>query len=288
MAFSPLENLPMPHPTLPRQSLSHYKILSFDIYGTLIDFKPAIYASLQPLLSRLPDSSPWRQPDSDDMQSSTGAKLLQMFKELEDEYLVGKPVRDFRGVLNDIYLDIAVRIGLSLNDEMGLKEEAERFGASVGQLPAFADTVRSLRRLEGWGHKLVYLSNIERTASELTARGPLKDVKFWREYAADDFEQDSPDRRKLEFLVTRVQRDAESEGTSVDRGEILHVANSLGHDHGPAKELGLSTVWIVRDAVRWGKEGEIKASLDKVGYGWRFNGLEEFADAVEKEREGGN
>ena len=64
----------------------------------------------------------------------------------------------------------------------------------------------------------------------------------------------------------------------------LHVANSLGHDHVPCKELGMGTVWVVREAVRWGKESEMKGLVEqeRVGYGWRFAGLREFVDAFEK------
>lgn len=126
------------------------------------------------------------------------------------------------------------------------------------------------------------MSNIEKAASAKTSDGSLKDVGFWKCYSANDFEQDEPDRRKLEFLVKRVREDVEAEGEKLGEDEILHVANSLGHDHAPAKKLGLSTVWIVRDSIRWGKAQEMKDSLSKVGYGWRFATLAEFVDAVEK------
>jgi FMN phosphatase YigB (HAD superfamily) len=83
-----------------------------------------------------------------------------------------------------------------------------------------------------------------------------------------------------------VKKDSQDEGMeSVQQDEILHVAQSLGHDHAPAKELGLSSVWIVRDSVKWGKEGEMREVIEKgkVGYGWRFVTLKEFVDAVEEE-----
>jgi FMN phosphatase YigB (HAD superfamily) len=274
--------LPIPSPTNPPRLLSTYKILSFDVYGTLIDFKPAIYVGLQPLLARLPLFSPWRQPNSSDMHSDVGSKLLNLFKQQEDELMVNKPIRPFAEILQEIYMRIAAEVGLNLF-EVGLKEEAERFGGSVGSLPPFGDTVAACKRLEEMGFKLVFLSNIERVASKATSGGCLSEVKFWRKYSADDFEQDEPDRRKLEFLMKTAREDFEGEGGTFGEDEILHVANSLGHDHAPAKKLGLSSVWIVRDSIRWGKKREIEESLGKVGYGWRFEALEEFVDAVEED-----
>jgi FMN phosphatase YigB (HAD superfamily) len=237
---------------------------------------------LQPLLSRLPPSSPWRASNSSDMHSDVGTKHLNLFKQQEDELMVNKPIRPFAKVLQEIYMRIAAEVGVNLF-EMGLKEEAERFGGSVGQLSPFGDTVAACARLEAMGFKLVFLSNIERVASEATSGRCLSEVKFWRKYSADDFEQDEPDRRKLEFLMKKARENFESEGGTLGEDEILHVANSLGHDHAPAKKLGLSSAWIVRDSIRWGKKKEMEESLGKVGYGWRFETLEEFVDAVEED-----
>ena len=278
-------DLPMPTPTNPPRPLSSYKIISFDVYGTLIDFKPAIYTALQPLLARIPKDSPWRQSNSSGMHSDVGSKLLNMFKQQEDDLMVNKPIRPFSEVLEEIYQRIAAEIGVNLF-QGGLKEEAKEFGGSVGSLPPFDDTMKSCQRLENLGFKLVFLSNIEKEASAKTSGGLLKGVKFWKCYSASDFQQDEPDRRKLEFLMKQAKEDFESDGGSLGEDEILHVANSLGHDHGPAKKLGLSTVWIVRDSIRWGKAQEMKASLSKVGYGWRFGTLEEFVDAVEEDVKG--
>ena len=272
-----MDSIPMPTSSAPVRSLKSFKVISFDVYGTLIDFKPAILSALRPLLSRVPEDSPYKMDqDGEDI----GAQLLVMFKSQEDALMVGKPVRPFQDVLREIYLRIASELHISPSSP-GLAEEAIGFGGSVGSLPAYADSVEACQRLSAVGYKLVFLSNIEKHASSLTSEGPLRDVSFWREYSASDFEQDDPDRRKLEFLVKQVTEN--EQGGDIRKDEILHVANSLGHDHAPAKKVGLSTVWIWRDSVRWGKEQEIRASIDKVGYGWRFGSLNEFADAVEAE-----
>src|SRR3954454_13613584 len=79
-------NLPMPTPSPPRKPLKSFKVISFDVYGTLIDFKPSIVAAFQPLISRLPDSSPYksRMTTSNHELDPGGAKLLGLFKQHED------------------------------------------------------------------------------------------------------------------------------------------------------------------------------------------------------------
>lgn len=280
--------LPMPNPSPSRKPLKNFKVISFDVYGTLIDFKPSIVAAFQPLINRLPDSSPYksRMTTSNHDLDPGGAKLLGLFKQHEDRLLVGKGkgLRRFDGVMHDIYMGIAKEIGVGEYDE--LEAEAEAFGKGVGQLPAFPDSVDACQRLSKLGYKIVFLSNIESWASQQTADGPLGEVKFWRRYSANDFEQDDPDRNKLKYLVSQVEKDSRREVMEpVQQDEILHVAQSLGHDHAPAKELGLSSVWIVRDSIRWGKEGEMREVIEKgkVGYGWRFGTLKEFVDGVGEE-----
>ena len=278
----------MPTASPPRKPFRSFKVISFDVYGTLIDFKPSIVAAFHPLISRLPDSSPYksRMTASNHELDPGGAKLLGLFKQHEDRLLVGKGkgLRRFDGVMRDIYLGIAKDIGVGQYAE--LEAEAESFGKGVGSLPAFSDSVDACQRLKKLGYKLVFLSNIESWASHQTAEGPLGEVQFWRKYTANDFEQDDPDRNKLRYLISQVKHDTQDGSIDgVRQDEILHVAQSLGHDHAPAKELGLSSVWIVRDSVKWGKEEEMREVIEKgkVGYGWRFGTLEDFADAVESE-----
>ena len=229
-----------------------------------------------------------------DMTSDLGARLLNLFKHHEDDLTLGKPLRPFRQVLHDIYLRIASDIGVPSTESAEIEGEAVAFGNAISQLPVYLDTVEALRRLEGMGFKLVFLSNIEREASDVTLGGDLGQVKWWRTFSASDFvdaetgglDKDA-DLKKLQFVMERVAREFERAGEKLQRKDLLHVANSLGHDHVHCKTLGLSSVWIVREAVRWGKEKEMMEVVEKgkVGYGWRFMGLKEFADAMEAERD---
>ena len=57
------------------------------------------------------------------------------------------------------------------------------------------------------------------------------------------------------------------------------------HDHVPAKEMGMSSVWIARKGAGMGGDGETLHEKGAVGYGWRFGSLGEMADAVEAEAE---
>ena len=300
----PLPQLPMPTPTnAPLSSLASHKVLTFDVYGTLVDYKPAIFAALRPVLDRAPSTSSWHpsststSADTDstvDMTSDLGARLLNRFKHHEDDLTLGRPLRPFRQVLHDIYLRIASDIGVPSTESAEIETEAVDFGNAISQLPVYPDTMEALRRLEGMGFKLVFLSNIEKEASGVTLGGELGEVKWWRTFTASDFvdaetgglDRDA-DLKKLQFVMEKVAKEFKLEGDHLQRKNILHVANSLGHDHVHCKTLGLSSAWIVREAVRWGKEKEMKEVVEsgKVGYGWKFMGLKEFADAMEVERD---
>jgi FMN phosphatase YigB (HAD superfamily) len=69
----------------------------------------------------------------------------------------------------------------------------------------------------------------------------------------------------------------------IEKDEILHTAQSIMHDHVPAKKMGLSSVWIARKAAGMGGKVEDLHRKGEVGYGWRFATLGEMADAVEAE-----
>ncbi|OAP59633.1 hypothetical protein AYL99_06931 [Fonsecaea erecta] len=276
--------LPMPEPTVPPLPLLEYKVLSFDVYGSLIEYKAHILDSFQPLLSRLPASSPFLDatpltttvPDS----ASVGSiEFLKLFQRQEDAIKLEKPVKRFDEILVEIWRRIAQELGVESSDD-----EAKNFGseAVISRWPTFPGTLEALKSLSKH-YRLVALSNIDRFAWDITANSKasrLGEVNWWKVFTAEDFGDDATraDDAKLETLIQYCTE------YGVEREEILHVAQSLGHDQAPAKRLGLSSVWLVGDGPRWGKEAESKMALEKklVGYAWRFQNLKEFADEVEK------
>lgn len=278
---------PMPQPTNPPALLKDYKVLCFDVYGTLVEYKAFILMSFQPLLARLPSSSPYL--DSTPISTaSTGAasvgsiEFLKVFQKEEDTIKLEKPVKRFDAILSEIWSRVARRLEVHTTEE-----EARAFGseATIASWPCFPGTVDALKRLSRHYH-LIALSNIDSFAWSITRDSQasrLGEVDWWKVFTADDFEDDAS--RTDEIKLETATNHCEQNGFSKD--QILHVAQSLGHDQAPAKRLGIGSVWLIGDGPKWGKEAESKMALEKnlVGYAWRCQDLREFCLLVEREFE---
>ncbi|KIV79268.1 hypothetical protein PV11_06836 [Exophiala sideris] len=276
--------LPMPDPTVPALPLTDYKVLSFDVYGSLVEYKGHILTSFQPLLSRLPPSSPYLDatPLSTTIPNSASVgsvEFLKVFQRQEDAIKLEKPTKQFDQILSEIWRRIAKELNVDSTEE-----EARRFGSdeNIASWPTFPGTLEALKSLSK-RYKLVALSNIDKYAWSITSSSPtsrLGEIDWWKVFTAEDFGDDAKraDEIKLETLIEYCAE------KGVEKKEILHVAQSLGHDQAPAKRLGLSSVWLIGDGPRWGKEAESKMALDKklVGYAWRFHNLKELAEDVER------
>lgn len=134
-------------------------------------------------------------------------------------------------------------------------------------------------------YKLVALSNIDRWATDLTFQASgLGEIQWAKVFTAEDFGTSAEDlqladQRKFEALLGYASE------VGAEKEKILHVAQSLGHDHAPAKKLGISSVFLVGDGPVWGKESESRMAVEKglVGYGWRCKNLREFANVVKQD-----
>ena len=98
-------------------------------------------------------------------------------------------------------------------------------------------------------YKLVPLSNVDEASFAKTCAGPLREVPFWQVYVTEEIGSYKPDLRNFEYLVEHAKSDSQGdaegeEGVVVEKGEICMVAQSLFHDHRPAKTLGLSSAWV--------------------------------------------
>jgi 2-haloalkanoic acid dehalogenase type II len=267
----------MPTPTVARKPLLSFKLLSFDIYGTLVDWETSIITAFQPLLSHLPSSSPHAHLKSDRLA------LAALFNHHEHVLQVEQPTLRYDKILTQIYLRIGKELDISYQDPSDLESEAARFGNSVGEWAAFPDTVDACNRLSKF-YKLVPLSNTDRASFTKTLNGPLNGIPFWRYYLAEDIGSYKPDLRNFEYLISHVKRDSESEGGElIEKDEILHTAQSIMHDHVPTKKMGMSSAWIARKGAGMGGKVEEIHKNGEVGYGWRFATLGEMADAVEAE-----
>ena len=237
--------------------LTDYKLLSFDVYGTLIDWERGALTALQPTLEK-------------NNQASLDPKhILQLFHELEPPIEKAHPDWPYSRVLAAVHPQLCARLGLPPPSE----EESKTFGASVGDWPAFPDTVAALHRLSKT-YKLVVLSNVDNESFRAgNARG-LEGFKFDAVYTAQDIGSYKPDLRNFEYMLRKVK-----EEFGVEKEHVLQTAQSQFHDHHPAKEMGIRSSWIYRPNSVMGNR------KDPV-YTWKFDTLSDMADAVERELTG--
>jgi 2-haloalkanoic acid dehalogenase type II len=238
--------------------LDRFEGLSFDCYGTLIDWEAGIVAGLRHWLDG-------RRPDLDD------EVLLAAYAGLETGVQAADPGAPYPVVLGRVLVRLGERLDVPV-----LPEEALTFGASVGDWPAFADSPEALARLKR-RYRLIILSNIDRASFALS--NARLGVEFDAIVTAQDVGSYKPDPRNFEALL----RTAAELG--VGEGRLLHVAQSLFHDHVPAKAIGLPTVWIDRRSGREGG-GATPAPPVDVRPDRTFPTLAAFADAVEAEAGG--
>ena len=198
-----------------------FEILSFDCYGTLIDWETGILSALGPVLAR----HGRRAPDD---------KLLEAFADLETEAESG-PYRPYGVVLRDVVEGLGRRFGFTPDDaERGI------LAASLPGWPPFADTRDALRALQT-KYRLAVISNIDDDLFAGTVRS--LGIEFDWVVTAAQVGSYKPSAENFRQALARF-------GAPV--GRVLHVAQSLFHDIAPAKSLGFSTVWVNRRRGRPG------------------------------------
>jgi 2-haloalkanoic acid dehalogenase type II len=274
-----MADLPLPAPTVPLKPLTTFKLLSFDIYGTLIDWESSIIQSISPLLSHISPSSPHANKYS---ASGPGRiALAALFNSHEHDLQASNPTLRYDKLLTEAYLRLAQEFDVEITD--AVRSDAEKFGLSVDQFQAFPDTVDAMKRLAKH-YKLVPLSNVDKASFTRTCSGPLNGVPFWRVYVAEEIGSYKPSLNNFNYLIEHVKSDSQSEGNKgIEKEDILHVAQSLQHDHVPAKKMGMSSVWVNRSGAGMGGRAEEWHQRGEVGYGWRVGSLGELADLVEEE-----
>jgi 2-haloacid dehalogenase len=198
-----------------------FDVLTFDCYGTLIDWEAGLLAGLRPPLAARGIDAP------DD-------SLLEAFARHEAELEAG-PYQRYRDVLRGVLRSMLAHRGSEPS-----QEEADAFGGSVVDWPAFPDSAAALRRL----HERFRLGVITNCDDDLFAASEAKlGVQFDWVVTAQQAKRYKPNPRGFELMFERV---------GLPPARILHVAQSLYHDHVPAKRLGLSTVWVDRRSDRPG------------------------------------
>jgi len=231
-------------------SLTDFRALSFDCYGTLIDWETGILAGLQPLLAQTSGIS--------------RDAALKAYARHEQRLQTEHPGMLYRDVL------AAVHAGLAQDWHCPGDPAADRrFAASIADWPPFPDTVEALRYLRQH-YRLAILSNVDRDSFRAT--NDRLGVSFDLICTAQDIGSYKPDFANFRYLIARLGEQG------VARHEILHVAESLYHDHAPANRIGLASAWIHRRHAESGW-GATAAPPDGVRYDFRFTSLEALAAA---------
>jgi 2-haloalkanoic acid dehalogenase type II len=241
--------------------LSDFRVLTFDCYGTLIDWESGIVAALQPLLLKV------RQATG---QTLSRDAVLETFARHESAQEEATPAMVYSELLAVVHRRLAQAWDVAM-------EEAEhaRFGASVPDWPAFADSASALGRLKRH-YQLVILSNVDRASFSGSHR--RLGIEFDAVYTAQDIGSYKPNLRNFEYMLAHLAE------RGVAKADILHTAQSLFHDHAPAKRFGLASAWIDRRADQQGW-GATMAPPEGAGYDFRFPTLAAMAAAREAEGE---
>jgi putative hydrolase of the HAD superfamily len=234
--------------------LTTFKALSFDCYGTLIDWEAGIAAIL----------SPWVREQGLDL---TDEDLLLAYADNEAAVEREAPSALYPDVLAAAFRRTGDKLGRPVSDEW-----AQRLGNSVPDWPAFPDSADALARLAKH-YQLIILSNVHRDG--FASSNQQLRSEFAAIITAEDVGAYKPAENHFRALDTTLPK------LGVDRTELLHVAQSLFHDHVPAKREGLSSVWINRrhDRPGWGATPE---PTEQWTYDLAFNSMADFADAVDE------
>ncbi len=231
---------------------SRYAAVSFDCYGTLIDWDSGAAAYFQDWMVRTG-------------KGEAGTDVLHLFAEAQYAHQCIRPFKPYRTVLADAFGDTARTIG-KRSDKM----EAGRFAASVGTWLPFADTIQSLGKLKDLGMHLAVLSNIDNASFAETRKhlGNTIDTVVTAEMTGTY----KPDLAMFEALFSAL------DAKGISRDTLLHVAQSRFHDVAPGTAIGLDVVWIDRRHGRAGSGITIASDAEPIA---RFESLSEFVAAFQ-------
>ena len=241
--------------------LSDFSTLTFDCYGTLIDWESGIWDALQPLLM------------ANGGTDHTRTVLLKAFAQCEARQQKEIPDLFYPELLARVHAAIAESLGLTSTPQLD-----QDFGQSVPHWPAFRDTADALRALKK-RYKLVILSNIYNQG--IAASNRKLGVEFDAIYTAEDIGSYKPSDRNFQYMLDHLDADL-----GIKKSEILHTAQSLHHDHVPARKFGLANAWIDRQGLsnsdNWGATSPVAERPDT---DFIFSTMGEMAAAVESESE---
>ncbi|HYW94884.1 MAG TPA: haloacid dehalogenase type II [Bacteroidales bacterium] len=223
--------------------MSKVKLISFDCYGTLIDWKKGVQETLRPLFD-------------DYFLDIDDEHIFRLFAEF-DENLVMGDFMSYDGVLHEVMKRYAQRLNVNIQPS-----DTGALAESLPSWPPFEDSVPSLLELKNKGFRLAVISNVDRPLLDKTLAN--MDFTFDLIVTSDEIGSYKPSPENFLEALRRFH-------LPVD--EIIHVAQSHFHDILPARDLGITAAWINRynDPV---------PPLDEEYAGLRFPGLASFVEGL--------
>ena len=201
------------------KSLTDFTTLTFDCYGTLIDWETGIVRALEPWLAK-------------SGLSPSENEVLEAFAATEEAHERATPAALYPDILRRSLAEMATAWGVQVEPA-----DANAFAGSVGDWPAFPDSAEALAYLKQH-YKLVIISNVDR--SSFARSNARLGVEFDLIVTAQDVGSYKPDLGNFHYTFDKLAQ------LGVAKEQILHTAQSLYHDHAPAAELGLASLWINR------------------------------------------
>lgn len=231
--------------------LDSFQTLTFDVYGTLIDWETGILDALRPLTARVKGKL-------------SNEQVLEAHARHESTQQRLTPSMKYRDLLAEVYRLLAEDWRIPVESD-----ECMAYGDSVKDWPAFPDSAEALRYLKKH-YSLFVLSNVDNESFAMS--NEKLGVVFDGVFTAEDIGSYKPDDRNFQFLIERLA------GLGIDKEAILHTAESMFHDHAPANRVGLASCHIYRRFDKAGF-GATKRPEEMPHFDFQFHSMAGFVDA---------
>lgn len=231
--------------------LTDFKALTFDCYGTLIDWETGMMQALGGLAKK-------------SGRALTRDVILEAHARHKSAQQRQTPAKRYCDLLSIVYKRLAEEWGVAVS--IG---ECEEYGQSIRHWPAFADLPGALQYLKKF-YKLIILSNVDNRSFGFS--NAALSVDFDAIYTAEDIGSYKPDDRNFVYMLEHVG------DLGLTKSDILHTAESLFHDHVPARRHGIANCWIYRRHAQKGFGATMDpGQMPKIDF--KFNSMAELAKA---------
>jgi 2-haloacid dehalogenase len=231
--------------------LTDFKALTFDCYGTLIDWESGMMRALEGLVGK-------------SNRKLARDQILEAHARHESAQQRQTPAMRYCDLLSVVYKRLAEEWGAPAT--IG---ECEAYGQSIRHWPAFADSPGALQYLKKF-YKLIILSNIDNRSFSFSNQALA--VEFDAIYTAEDIGSYKPDDRNFNYMLAHLG------DLGLAKTDILHTAESLFHDHVPARRHGIANCWIHRRHAQAGFGATMNpGQAPEIDF--KFHSLGEFAKA---------